>query len=28
LLRGLSERPQVKDFVLTKGDETVVWRRG
>jgi oxaloacetate decarboxylase alpha subunit len=28
LVRGLSERPEVKDFVLTKGDETVVWRRG
>jgi hypothetical protein len=28
LVRGLSQRPQVKDFVLTKGDETVVWRRG
>jgi hypothetical protein len=28
LVRGLSQRSQVKDFVLRKGDETVVWRRG
>jgi oxaloacetate decarboxylase alpha subunit len=28
LLQGLEARPDVREFTLTKGDESVVWRRG